>query len=108
MLKSLFIIVVIFPFVSGFYFRKEKILSLEEIRPIETTAMTDTKSMLRGYDLAIRVNTNFGNSYIITKSNDGEKITDADIENNWIIINKKNIRGLISVGEILDKVKNTI
>ncbi len=108
MLKSLLIILIIFPFVSCSYFRKEKILSLEEIRPIETTAITDTKSMLRGYDLAIRVNTNVGNSYIITKSEDGEKITDADIMKNWIIINKKNIRGSISVGEILDKVKNTI
>lgn len=106
MLKSLFIILIIFPFVSGSYFRKEKIISLEEIRPIETTATTDNKSMLRGYDLAIRVNTNIGNSYIITKTEDGEKITDADIMKNWIIINKKNIIGSVSVGEILDSVKN--
>lgn len=107
MLKSLFIIVIIFSFVSGSYFRKEQIISLEELRPKEITAKTDTKSMLRSYDLIIRVNTNFGNTYVITKTDDGEQITDADIMNDWIIVNKKNTRGSIYVGEILDNMKNS-
>lgn len=108
MLKNLLIILIIFPFVSCSYFRKEQVVFVEELIPNEITISTHTKSMLRGYNLALRVNTNLGNSYIITKTDDGEKITDANIMNNWIIINKKNIRGSVSVGEILDKVKNTL
>ena len=105
MIKSLFFILLVIPFVSGSYFRKEKIVSLEELQSIEPTI---TKSMLRGFDFGLRITTNDGNTYIITKTEDGEKITDADIMKNWIILNKKNIRGSISVGEILDDVKNII
>ena len=94
----------VIPIVSGTYFRKERILYLEELVP--TNEIKDNAS-LRGFDFAVKLITEEGNEYIISKTENGVKITDGIVDSNWNIVNKKYVRGFY-VNDILQNAKKLV
>ena len=86
----------IVPFVSASYFRKEHIIKAEEITRIDDDDYETNK--------IIKIETDEGNTYLLSNDADGVLITDASIKDNLQTENKINLRGYKTIGEVLEEI----
>ena len=87
-------------YASASYFRKEQIVSAEEISYPVKKSNRGLRNLQ--FENAIKVETSEGNTYIITTNKeDGIKITDG-IESEWNIKNKINLRGYKTIEKIMN------
>lgn len=103
-MKSLLIILVLIPFVTASYFRKERVVKIEELTKPENTVYIGLK-LLRSEHI-YKVDTNEGNTYIITNNEDGLKISDEEIPDNFQIKENIKLRGYRTVENIIDDLVN--
>ncbi len=89
----------IVPLISASYFRKEHIIKAEEITRMDNDDDYETNKI-------IKIETDEGNTYLLTNNIDGVLITDAPITNNWQTKNNINLRGYKTIGEVLEKVSS--
>jgi len=92
----IFFLLFIIPVTSASYFRKEHIIKAEEIIKLNKNSE---------FDKSIKIETNEGNTYLITNNNDGVLITDTFTEE-YKTESKINLRGYKTVGEVLDGITN--
>ena len=95
-LYIVFLLLVI-PFTYSSSFRKERIIKAEEIIDLNKKDIT-TKNKL------IRVETDEGNTYLLSNNVDGILITDALVTDEWKSVSKINLRGYKTVGEVLEEI----
>ncbi len=106
-MKTIILFLLIVNYSSALYFRKEQIVRAEEISyPVKklNLGLRNLKS-----ESAIKVETSEGNTYIISNNKeDGIKITD-EIELEWNIEDKINLRGYKTIEKIInDKIISDI
>jgi hypothetical protein len=107
MIKTVIIALFLIQLVSASYFRKERIVSIQELeKPNQTIDIFS--SNLRGFNKILKVDTDNGNTYIIKNDEDGIQITDANITDDWKIKNNFSLRGLKTVNDIIVKLEKKL